>query len=117
MNPLKAARKAAGLTQVEVAEYIGISQPQYSAWENGRSKIDNVSLSRLATLLNVTADYLLGKEAKEMPIPAAEDGQERNIIRIVGRDGSVRECIVSDGQRELFKQMLDNLKPVDDESI
>lgn len=64
MNKLKEARKAANMTQIDVAKYIGLSQPQYSAWENGRSKIDNISLSRLATLFGVTSDYLLGKEAR-----------------------------------------------------
>lgn len=62
MGPLKAARKAAGLTQVEVASYIGLSQPQYSAWENGRSKIDSASLAKLAAYLNVSVEYLLGQE-------------------------------------------------------
>lgn len=53
-----------------------------------------------------------------MPTPAtAEDGLDRNIVRILGRDGSRYEGIVSDSQRELFKQMLDNLKPVDDENL
>lgn len=61
MNNLKVARKASNLTQVEVAAIIGLSQPQYSAWESGRSKIDNVSLGRLAELFHVTTDYLLGK--------------------------------------------------------
>lgn len=61
MLKLKEARKAAGMTQIDVAMQIGLSQPQYSAWENGRSKIDNESLSKLAELLEVSADYLLGK--------------------------------------------------------
>lgn len=62
MNRLKEARRAAGLTQTEVAKEIGLSQSQYSAWENGHAKIDGPSLVRLAAILGVTVDFLLGQE-------------------------------------------------------
>ena len=62
MNRLKDARKAKGLTQTEVAQYIGIGQGGYSYWESGRSKIDSHSLSRLAELFDVSVDYLLGND-------------------------------------------------------
>lgn len=61
MNNLKAARKAKRLTQVEVAKYIGITQSAYSWWETGRANIDSTSLAKLATLFEVSTDYLLGK--------------------------------------------------------
>ena len=59
MNNLKNLRKAKGLTQKEVAQFIGISQNNYSYWENGKVKIDNDSLSKLAKFYDVTVDYLL----------------------------------------------------------
>ena len=68
MNRLKEARKAKGLTQTEVAEYIGLSQGQYSNWEKGGVKIDQVSLLRLAELFEVSVDYLLGGEAPTPPL-------------------------------------------------
>lgn len=60
MNNLKKARARVRMTQKEVAEHIGISQNAYSYWESGRSKIDNVSLAKLAELFDCTVDYLLG---------------------------------------------------------
>lgn len=60
MNNLKSARKAKGLTQTQVADYIGLSQGSYSGWESGKTKIDSVSLARLADLFDTTVDYLLG---------------------------------------------------------
>ena len=62
MNRLKEARRAAGLTQIDVAKEIGLSQGQYSTWENGRAKIDGQSMARLAGLFGVTVDFLLGNE-------------------------------------------------------
>ena len=68
MNNLKAARKAKGLTQIEVSNFIGLTQGTYSQWENGKVKIDPMSLSRLAKLFDVTTDYLLGKDDQPNPV-------------------------------------------------
>ena len=56
---LKEARKAARMTQAEVAKFLGVNQNTYSYWETGKTKIDNVSLSKLAEIFNVSIDYLL----------------------------------------------------------
>ena len=56
---LKEARKAARMTQEEVAKILGVNQNTYSYWETGKTKIDNVSLSKLAEIFNVSIDYLL----------------------------------------------------------
>ena len=60
MNNLKAARKAKGLTQTEVANAIGLTQNGYSYWENGKAKIDREQIIKLAALFEVSVDYLLG---------------------------------------------------------
>lgn len=65
MNNLKAARKAKGMTQAEVAKVIGITQNGYSYWENGKAKIDKDQLIKLAEIFEVTTDYLLGVSPKE----------------------------------------------------
>lgn len=56
---LKEVRKAAGLTQREVAAYVGVNQNTYSYWENEKTKIDSESIAKLAKLFNVSIDYLL----------------------------------------------------------
>lgn len=56
---LKEVRKSAGLTQREVAAYVGVNQNTYSYWENGKTKIDSESIAKLAKLFNVSIDYLL----------------------------------------------------------
>lgn len=62
MNRLKELRKSKNLTQVELANFIGISQNNYSYWENGKVKIDNQSLKKLSTFYDVSIDYILGNE-------------------------------------------------------
>lgn len=63
INNLKAARKAKGLTQTEVAHAIGLTQNGYSYWENGKAKIDKDQMLKLAALFEVSVDYLLGNTA------------------------------------------------------
>jgi repressor LexA len=67
MLRLKEARKKKGLTQVEVAQAIGISQNGYSDWERGRNRVDHDSLTKLAELYGVSADYLIGKDSAPNP--------------------------------------------------
>lgn len=56
-------------------------------------------------------------EQKEKPTPVSESGQDRNIIKIAGRDGSFVERELTDDQLALMKNMLDQLKPIDDDRI
>ena len=77
MNRLKELRKAKQMTQAEVAKIVGIGQSGYSFWESGRSKIDDAGLRKLASLYNVTIDYLLGtdtnKPKQSVQIPVLGD--------------------------------------------
>ncbi len=75
MNNLRIARKAAHLTQQEVAEAIGVSQSGYYYWETSKTRIDNDSLSKLADLFGCTTDYLLGKDnyPRALRIPVVGD--------------------------------------------
>lgn len=62
MNRLKELRKKSNFTQKEIANIIGIAQNTYSCWENGKIRIDNASLQKLADYFNVSVDYLLGRD-------------------------------------------------------
>lgn len=64
MLRLKEARKAAGLSQLEVANKIGVTQSGLSNWENGIRKVDMMTLQRLAEIYEVSTDYLLGKDSR-----------------------------------------------------
>lgn len=53
-------RKAKGVTQSQLAEYLGISFQSVSKWENGNSMPDITLLPRLAEYFQVSVDELLG---------------------------------------------------------
>lgn len=57
---LKELRKQAHLTQVELASKLGIVQSSYADWERGKKKPTQDNLVKIAQVLNVSVDYLVG---------------------------------------------------------
>jgi len=57
---LREVRTEKGMTQEEIADYLGFSRPTYTAYESGRRKPDQDTLVKIARYLNVSSDYLLG---------------------------------------------------------
>ncbi|MCO4472383.1 putative transcriptional regulator [Streptococcus infantarius subsp. infantarius] len=62
---LKELRLKAKLTQTEVAEKVGVSQPQYARWEAGKRKPTSETLQKFADFFGVSMDYLAGNEPEE----------------------------------------------------
>lgn len=62
---LLAARKAAGLTQAELGQRLGVAQPQVARWETAGYR--NVSLERVSAVAEA-----LGVESPDVPLLAAE---------------------------------------------
>lgn len=57
---LKDLREDHDLMQQQVADYLGMKQPQYSRYERGLRDIPTDVLIRLAKLYNTSTDYILG---------------------------------------------------------
>lgn len=55
-------RKAAGLTQLELAEKLNYSDKAVSKWERGESLPDVAILKQIADLFQVTMDYLVTED-------------------------------------------------------
>lgn len=60
MNNLKQARVKKGFTQEDVSRNLGMSRGAYTNYELGKRDPDTETLVKLADLLGVTTDYLLG---------------------------------------------------------
>lgn len=57
---LKDLREDHDLSQQQVADYLGMKQPQYSRYERGLRDLPTDVLIRLAKLYNTSTDYILG---------------------------------------------------------
>lgn len=60
-------RKAAGLSQTELAEKLGLSRQAISKWETGTVIPAAENLSALAKLYNVSLDWLVNGEGNARP--------------------------------------------------
>lgn len=58
---LKEERKKAGLTQEEVAEYLGITRPAYTQYETDKTQPSLETAGKLADLYKISVDYLMGR--------------------------------------------------------
>lgn len=61
---IAARRKEKGLTQEDLADYLGVSKPAVSKWESGQSYPDIMLLPVLASYFNTSVDALIGYEAQ-----------------------------------------------------
>ncbi|MFP9170987.1 MULTISPECIES: helix-turn-helix domain-containing protein [unclassified Streptococcus] len=94
---LKESRKQARLTQVEIAEKLGISQPAYASWERGTKKPTQENLIKIAQTLNVTVDYLVGNFDEDIT------NKELDNIEILFRKNSEG---LSDDEKVVFRNEL-----------
>lgn len=65
------ARKKSGLSQVDLADALGVSRQSVSKWETGEANPEIGKLPELARLLGVSTDWLLSEEDE----PAKERGE------------------------------------------
>ena len=92
---LKKLRKKARLTQVDIARKLGISQQAYASWERGIKKPTQENLVKIAEIVNVSVDYLVGN--------SEERTDELDNIELLFRMNSKG---LTDEEKEIFKKEL-----------
>lgn len=71
-------RKEKDKTQEEMANFLGITRPAYTAYESGRRQPDYSTIQKLADFFNVTVDYLLGRD--ELDITEVLEGNKIKLV-------------------------------------
>ena len=92
---LKELRKQAHLTQVELASKLGIVQSSYADWERGKKKPTQDNLVKIAQVLNVSVDYLVGNSEGKV--------DELDKIELLFRMNSKG---LTEEEKEIFKKEL-----------
>ena len=90
---IQALRRAQGLTQEALAEYMEVTPQAVSKWENDLSCPDIMSLPKLAEVLHTTVDTLLTGASPERAHAAPAKKPEELIVRMVIRDEDTRVCL------------------------
>ena len=83
---IAAFRNDAGLTQVQLADAIGVTQPQLASYEIGRRRVPLSLMPELARALGVSVDDLLGEDGRPAKRgPASRIEQQVELIRRLPR--------------------------------
>ena len=87
---LTQARKAAGLTQADVAARLDVSRQAVSRWESGQSKPSTEKLLELANIYDVSLDWLCNEAADgnlyEAVKSAEDDGTNNATANAAGAE-------------------------------
>lgn len=81
MDRLRQLREAAGLTQIQLALRVGVTQGTIANWERGARLPQLENLVRISNILGCGVDELLGLGAEAEPAPGpaytitAEEGR------------------------------------------
>lgn len=113
---LKELRDSHGLSQSDLAKNLHTNQSTVAMWENGTNRPRNATLEKLASFFNVSVDYLLGRTDEKSPAPGeAQNGEKKNVVRTIGRDGSYEERYLTDEQLEALKAVIRQMPKVEDD--
>ena len=101
MNRLKELRQKNGISQMNLANRIGVAQSTLSGWENGKFEIDNKNLFKLSNIFHCSIDYLLGRET-EPNSGKLSDRDEKDIQKrlksALGELESTHSALMFDGE-------------------
>lgn len=81
---LKELRKIGGVSQVTLAQALGLTQQAVGKWETGRCTPDPQTIAVLAAYFRVTTDYLLGYDAPSPSHAMAPIVSSKHMIPIIG---------------------------------
>lgn len=106
---LIAARRAAGLTQVEVAKRVGVAQSTFSKWEAGESDLQAIHIRPLAKALGLALDDVVPASSASHEF---DDPSERIGLQLIQRLASaIGEGRLGSRQARVLLDLLEELAP------
>lgn len=104
---LKNLRKVKGISQVKLAEDLGVSAGIIGMYESGKRKPSYEALEAIADYFNVTIDYLTGRESGSMYYLDPE------VAELANEMASRPELkALMDASRKLTKEDLEDLEKI-----
>ena len=98
---IKNLRKGRGFTQEELAERLGVTYQAISKWENDSGMPDISQIVPLATIFDVSTDFLFGID---------NTSETEEALKIVSSAGSIQEYGKLDTYLKAYDILLDGLK-------
>jgi len=92
---LREFRKLRGMTQVEVADKLGVQQALLSAYELGQVRVHGALVAAFAQLFRVSADELLGLKQPKQSSPSTDRRFIRRLERIERLPKRAKQTLLS----------------------
>ncbi|MCB0190612.1 MAG: helix-turn-helix transcriptional regulator [Anaerolineae bacterium] len=87
---VRAAREAANMDQVELAESLGLQKSSVSQIETGTNSLNMAHLIKLVEIFNLPADYFIGTGTKDL---AADEVEWVGLFRLLP-DGTPKQYVL-----------------------
>jgi len=95
-NRISILRKDAGLTQVQLAQALNVSQQAVQSWEAGRRRIQISILPTVAKILSVSLEGLLGEETLMSPRKRGPASRLEQQIQVISQLPKSKQKFVSE---------------------
>ncbi len=104
---LKEIRTGKGMTQVQLAEMMGVSKGTVAMWETGKREPNFVTVNQLSDIFDKRIDYILGysndasspklteENIEQLGVWAAEDSFNETVIAYLRLDEYGKEAVES----------------------
>ena len=109
---IRVHRKQAGLTQIELAEKLGVSIATLRRWEAGETAPTGTRIIEIASLLGISPDGLISdnESSENRKVPVMYPAHENNGgMLIFEGEGTRIELPPTDKGYELFNKLIDNM--------
>ena len=93
-NALSVIRKAAGLSQLQVAGMLGVSKATYSSWETGRAEMGAERIIALADLFRCTPNDILGCPGTSAQLSLLSPTEEECLSLFRSAPPNIREDVL-----------------------
>ena len=109
---LRQQRKKAGLTQIELADKLGVSIATLRRWESGETAPTGTRIVEIANLLKISPDELIKDETNPATARASflfPSHEASNGMLVFEGDGTRIELPPTEKGYEIFQQLITNL--------
>ncbi|MCU6798033.1 helix-turn-helix domain-containing protein [Paenibacillus sp. WQ 127069] len=94
-------------TQQDMANYLGITRPAYTAYESGNRKPDYATLEKIADFFDTSTDYLLGRTDEPTPYNSKRKLPDMSGINYAAYGGAKRLEDLTDEEIEHLEEELE----------
>ena len=112
---LSAARKSAGFTQAQLANELKVTKSALQKWEYGKREIGLADLVRVAGILRVPTDYLLGLSDYDGNLQNMSMSEKARAILAKARDKGEEHSLLFETTFKRYMEQTAHLKSLHDE--